>query len=376
MDNLSDANPFVPGRGQFPPYLAGREAEQGALKELLAYLNAGRGAPGEAVLSGPRGNGKTVLLRWFQKEIEAADSGVDVVLLTPDEISSVDKLATALVPPRRFASLRPDSLALSVGIGKLGWELDASPGSLTALLTARCQRRPLVLLLDEAHTLDRDIGRALLNASQRVSAEAPFLLVLAGTPGLPKHLNTMSATFWSRATKLGIGPLDEAAGAAALSRPFAAMTPAVDFAESALRYVVDESQGYPYFLQLWGAALWTATKGTGAARIDQAAVTDAGPAFRRERAAYYEDRREELERQSLLQLAAHVAATFHGRHTLRGRELNAVIGAVAEDASRDHALRRRDDLAAVGYVWKPPEAPDLWQPGIPSLMDYIQKHAA
>ena len=63
-------------------------------------------------------------------------------------------------------------------------------------LTARCSRRPLVLLLDEAHTLESEVGRALLNASQAVSSEAPFLLVMAGTPGLQPRLNTMSATVW------------------------------------------------------------------------------------------------------------------------------------------------------------------------------------
>ncbi len=372
MDNLPSANPFVPGRGQIPPYLAGRDAEQSALKDLLAYLNVGRGAPREAVLSGPRGNGKTVLLRWLQKEIEAANSELEAILLTPDEISSVDQLATALVPPRRFATLLPDSFALSVGIGKLGWDLAAAPGSLTALLTARCRRRPLVLLLDEAHTLDGSVGRSLLNASQRVSSEAPFLVVLAGTPGLHAHLNTMSATFWSRAAKLGIGPLDKAAAAAALTRPFSAMTPAVDFVESTLRHVLEEGQGYPYFLQLWGAAIWTAAKGTGAERIDETVVADARPAFKRERTAYYEDRREELEAQDLIQVAAHVAATFDGRDILRGRELNAAISAVTGAQSQYDILRCRERLATVGFVWKPPESPDLWQPGIPSLMDYIQ----
>ena len=375
MGNESPANPFVPGRGQLPPYLAGRSIEQNALMGLLGYVNAGRGAPRDAVLSGPRGNGKTVLLRWFQKDIESDKSGAEVIALTPDEFSSVDGLATALAPPRRFASLVPDSLSLSIGVGRLGWELGEAPGSLTALLTARCRERPLVLLLDEAHTLDPDIGRTLLNASQRVAAEAPFLLVLAGTPGLQAHLNTMSATFWSRATKLGIGPLDETAGAAALSRPFAALSPSVEFAESALRQVVEESQGYPYFLQLWGAALWETTWNRGTTRIDEAIIGDTGAAFRRERVAYYEDRREELERQNLLQLAARVADAFDGQETLRGRELNAAIRAATEDESGDDTLQRRDSLAAVGYIWKPPEAPDLWQPGIPSLMDYIQTHA-
>ena len=52
------------------------------------------------------------------------------------------------------------------------------------LLTARCRRRPLATLADEAHTLDLEVGRTLLNASQRVRDKAPFLLVLAGTPGM------------------------------------------------------------------------------------------------------------------------------------------------------------------------------------------------
>lgn len=376
MDSPSPVNPFVPGRGQLPPYLAGRDVEQGELKDLLAYVYARRGTPRDAVLSGPRGNGKTSLLRWFQQEIEAGKPDVDVVWMTPDEVSSLDRLATALVPPRRFASLRPRALSLSIGVGKLGWKLGAAPGSLTTLLTARCRERRLVLLLDEAHTLQEDVGRALLNASQRVAAEAPFLLVMAGTPGLQARLNTMSATFWSRATKLGIGRLGEAAAAAALTRPLAALTPAIAFAETALRQVTEESQGYPYFLQLWGAALWKAATSSGAVRIDEALVADAKREFGRQRMAYYEDRREELERQNLLDPATRVAVAFDDQRTLRGRELNAAIAPATGGVSAEQALQYRDRLAGVGYVWKPPDAPDVWQPGIPSLMDYIKTHAA
>ena len=62
-----------------------------------------------------------------------------------------------------------------------------------AELTARCRKRPLAVLLDEAHTLDLEVGRTLLNTSQQVRDEAPFLLVLAGTPGLPAHLGSMNA---------------------------------------------------------------------------------------------------------------------------------------------------------------------------------------
>ena len=54
MELPSAPNPFVPGDGQMPPFLAGRELEQKALIGLLAYLRAGPGAPYNAVLSGPR----------------------------------------------------------------------------------------------------------------------------------------------------------------------------------------------------------------------------------------------------------------------------------------------------------------------------------
>ena len=61
-------------------------------------------------------------------------------------------------------------------------------------------------------------------------ANAPFLLVLAGTPGLPAHLSTMNASFWSRLGKgrLGIGLLSDAAARAALVEPLAAHGVGID----------------------------------------------------------------------------------------------------------------------------------------------------
>ena len=211
MPEQPPINPFVPGRGVLPPCLAGRNAEQDELMRLFAYVRAGRGAPRDALLSGPRGNGKTVLLRWLEREIEAAGK-VDVVWRTPSDLPSLDALATALVPPARFRSLLPDTLSVSIGIGRLGWELGGNPGTLAELLTVRCAHRPLVILLDEAHTLDEGVGRALLNAGQSVAAAAPFLLALAGTPGLTLHPDRMSATFWNRARHIGVGLLDEGRG--------------------------------------------------------------------------------------------------------------------------------------------------------------------
>ena len=109
-----------------------------------------------------------------------------------------------------------------------------STSPLTRLLVERCRQRPLVLLLDEAHTLNRDIGQALLNASQTVSAEAPFMLVIAGTPGLQAHPNAMSATFWSRGKQIGVGLLDEASATEALTQPLAEQEPPIVIDDAAL----------------------------------------------------------------------------------------------------------------------------------------------
>ena len=339
---------------------------------ILAYVEAGRGAPRDVVLWGPRRNGKTVLLRWFQREVEARDNQIDLLWRAPSDLPSVDALATALVPPRRFKSVLPDTLK-------------ANPGTLAELLTVRCGERPLVVLVDEAHTLDPVVGQALLNASQSASGVAPFLLVLAGTPGLETRLHAMSATFWDRAEQLAIGLLDQAASAAALTRPFGAESPSVTFEEAALRQVLNDSQCYPYFLQLFGSALWEIVVGGGKKTIDESVVADASAAFDEKKGTYYRHRRNELQRAGLLRLAAALADAFGERATMSQAEVDeAIIRAQtdvlpetpgnthgAESLDPTSPIRVRDHLAAVGYVWNPPGEGDVWRPGIPSLMRHI-----
>lgn len=371
----SALNPFVPGRGVLPPYLAGREAEKRTLKGILDYVEAGRGAPRDVVLSGPRGNGKTVLLRWFQAEVERLDGGIEVLWRTPSDLPTVDALATSLVPPGRFKSLLPDSLSTSLGVGRVGWELGDNPGTLAELLTLRCRQRPLVVLLDEAHTLGPEVGQALLNASQSAAALAPFLLVLAGTPGLAPQLSAMSATFWDRAEQVGIGLLDTTAAAEALTRPFDAEVPPVTFDAAALAHAVEASQCYPYFLQLVGAALWDVATTSGDRIIDDDVVTQAARTFDQSRGTYYHHRRNELEREGLLDVASELARAFNGRDRMIQAEVDAAIAAARPKSRRpgDHAeaIRIREDLAAVGFVWNPPGERDMWRPGIPSLMAHI-----
>ena len=377
MDGIPAVSPFVPGHGSLPPYLSGRDEECESLLSLLAYLHGGRGAPRDAVLIGPRGNGKTALLRWFEREIDKEGGAIDVVWLTPNEILGLDALANVLAPCDRFDSLRSEVLSMSIGVGKWGWELGDQPASLTRLLRARCSRQPLVVLLDEAHNLGTEIGTILLNASQSVAAEAPFLLVLAGTPNLTAHLNSLSATFWSRATQIGIGRLEPIAAGEAVARPLAAQEPPIAISDDALADVVGESEGYPYFLQLWGDALWRAAHREGRTHIDQWLVAKAKGAFDKQRSIYFDDRRRELKAQALLPVAIQVAAAFRDCATLADANLDRVVAAtLGTEPQFREVLRLQTGLADLGYIWSPPGEANRWQPGIPSLMRYVEAYEA
>ena len=95
---------FLPGDGKILPHLAGREAAQTLLRKYLGWLQRREDIPHNVTLLGPRGNGKTALLRWLEREA-LATGGVDVAWLTPNKIRDLDKLANALAPPGLFTSL-------------------------------------------------------------------------------------------------------------------------------------------------------------------------------------------------------------------------------------------------------------------------------
>ena len=109
-------------------------------------------------------------------------------------------------------------------------------------LRVRCRKKAVVVLLDEAHTLGPKSAGHCSTPGQRVRGEAPFLLVLAGTPGLPAHLGTMNASFWSRLGqgRLGIGLLSEAAAREALVEPLAAHGTGID--PSLMTHVFDHAK--------------------------------------------------------------------------------------------------------------------------------------
>ena len=148
----------------------------------------------------------------------------------------------------------------------------------------------------------------------------------------------------------------------------------MDADADALNAVVKDSQCYPYFIQVWGRALWQQHLATGATRLT-AAHADA---VRAEVAArvtdYYEDRYLELDRSGWLAVAEGVAARYQTVPTLTYAELkSAVAESLVPNAAPEQMQAALAGLQRLGFVWQPPGQlpPVRYEPGIPSLMAYV-----
>lgn len=358
---------FTPGTSM-PPHLAGRERERRLLSRYLSDLKVGKAPPSDVLLVGPRGSGKTALLLWF---VEACRKDrVDFVhVAAPSDIKTAQELRNTLLPAGRIGRARSASLSwLGVKVELGPPQSESKKEAFMERLAARCARNPRVVLVDEAHTLDRDVGQYLLNLSQYVR-KAPFLLVLAGTPGLPAHLRTMDASFWDRSRQLGIGRLSHEAAKAALQKPLAKHEKSID--EEALDDVANHSQRYAYFIQIWGDELWEICRNT-ETPLTLASVAEARDEVEKRMNDYYHQRYQELEERGLLKAARVVAPLFQGDMdaTATDREVDAALATIHKnDTDR---LGVREKLNELGYIWCPPGQKSIvWHAGIPSLMQHI-----
>ena len=370
MTLLEVSGPFRPGPGGLPPFLAGRESEQALFESLLALLDRRGAPPSEIILYGPRGNGKTALLAWMEQEVGSV-AGVDALKITPSEFDTGTEIAEILLSESRSDTARPAEFAVRGVTRRPG--ANAPAPRIRSVLENRSAKRPLILLLDEAHTLDPRVGQELLNAARSVGRTHPFLLVLAGTPNLRAHLGTMGASFWNRSRKLRIGRLDESAAADAIRRPLESDDLAIS--DEALAHIVRESDGYPYFLQIWGAAVWNrvaADPAVSRRRLTTADTEACQAVFESERTDYYNDRYDELKKIRLLRPARAVAEAFETQDRVSDSELEAAIRRGLEADAADEAVETAaEHLRHLGFVWRAGATLD-WEPGIPSLMDYIR----
>ena len=387
---------FAPGAGMTPPVLAGREREKAVIIEALEDLGEGYNPTANIALIGPRGNGKTALLRWAEAHVDECEGKVQCIILNPDSFSSHSDLVEALADHGMLATLLGEGYSGSINLLGSGISLSqqASPKKLLRpVLKKKCSNGGLALLVDEAHTLHHnpEVARAFFNDAQALAGEGrPLLLILAGTPDTSSRLNGIEATFWNRLEKIGIGLLDMAASREALRAPLERMGYRIE--SDTLDQAADAAQRYPYFIQVVGKELYRSAKAepgklADGDRIGGAILEQALNAFRIARNAYYADRYSELRAGGILSSAEAVARLFVAQKTISisANEIESAIDRSIDKKLEDRAkasggiepaLWVEANLRNVGFIWSQFGNEDRCEPGIPSLMNYVIDRAA
>ena len=390
MTSTRRGNPFRPGDGQRPPYLAGRENEQNQIREILADMADGASPAANMVMYGPRGMGKTVLLHWLKDELRGykkprifhkKSNQVRTCSTTANKLATPAKMWTFLLSEETLAervlggettagvkagTSAADIVSAEAFIAKTWKEKEPTDGVLLNALISQCKKNPLVALVDEAHTMEPGLCRSLLNLSQKVREKAPFLLVLAGTPGLAHFLNTVGASFVERSTKMGIARLDVQATADAIVKPL--NEHGIEIDADALEDVVEDSQHYPYFIQLWGAALWDLAKQKDLQKLTAQEIAEVETKVEKIRSNFYGERRETLSDLGLLPAAVAIATLFQDTETTT---MDRLIEIIADNSHTTQSVNEHlRTLVRHEFIWKPPDT-DLYEAGIPSLMTYV-----
>jgi hypothetical protein len=277
-------NPYAPGAGTPPPELAGREELREAARVALARIRAGR--PGKSLLMvGLRGVGKTVLLDKMREDAEVA--GLRTIRIEAPENRS---LPAILAPQLRIALLElsrdekakdlaqralrglagfAKALKLKYQDIEVGFDFEPEPGladngdlehDLQALLevagsAAQKAGTALVLFVDELQYVEEEQLASLITALHRTAQRGlPVALIGAGLPQLPGKMGRAKSYAERLFDFPRLGPLPAGAAATAIAEP--AREQGVEFQPEALQRIIDQTQGYPYFLQEWGKHAW------------------------------------------------------------------------------------------------------------------------
>lgn len=276
-------NPYNPGSGVPPRFLAGREAEIRGFDLLVTRTELSMPAR-PMVLSGLRGVGKTVLLNrlkgiashhgWLTVKLEGrpGESGardIRKALARELQVASRRYVSQIGLDPMKALLRTVTSFSATIGIEGVSLGVDVDPARArtghididlqdvvedvgTAL---RSLRKGFAVFIDEMQDVDDDLLAALVTVQHHaVQNELPFFVTGAGLPNLPARL----ADARSYAERLfdyrQIGQLDLDQAAESFAVP--ASQVGQSFTDEALSSLLEASGRYPYFIQEFGSAIW------------------------------------------------------------------------------------------------------------------------
>lgn len=286
MNSAGFKNPYRPGAGHMPPYLAGREREYEEFDRLLEQEEILE----NPVLTGLRGVGKTVLLETFKPKAiekgwlwatadlsESASIGENALaerLLA--DLALITSSATTTDPASRHevgftASAQPKEVPLSHDVlveiysrtpGLTADKIKATLEFAWEHLRVQGQHR-VIFAYDEAQNLADHASReqfplsVLLDVFQSIQAKGiPFMLVLAGLPTLfPKLVD--ARTYAERMFRvMTLTRLSDDESREAILKPIEVAECPLKLAPRSVELIIHESAGYPYFIQFIGREVY------------------------------------------------------------------------------------------------------------------------
>jgi len=273
-------NPFRPGAGQPPPYLAGREHERIEFKNLLNQQPILK----NVLITGLRGVGKTVLLEslkpiasengWFWAGNDLSESSsISEESLALRIITDISTLVSSFTigekEIKKIGFNAPiEKVDLKLNFATLTQIYQSTPGLVTdklknlldvvwQIVSINTKVKGIVLAYDEAQILKDKAQEKqyplslLLEVIQYLQRrEIPYLLVLTGLPTLYPNLIEARTYAERMFTIITLEKLSDEESKKAIQNPIKKVKDCpVTFSEYGISEIIKYSNGYPYFIQ-------------------------------------------------------------------------------------------------------------------------------
>ena len=277
-------NPFNPGEGVMPPYLAGRDGVMGAFAQMVQRIRDGQAE--NMLVHGLRGVGKTVLMNTFNKMCVEnnllpinmahfnkkrsepavfAQTLKDVTRVSIETFSRLEKTKRTFLATVKYT--RPKSKGAP---GLVYHEPSYDPDEATPYeyhlqnyllknweIIERSEYAGAVLLFDEFHAV-RDVPKKswyVLTDFVGVLAEVQkegcgYFAILSGLPTLKFCVHEARPYSERMFRLLGVGRLGPDDARKAVAEPL--RDSKYRFSADLIEEVVRDTGGYPYFLQFFG----------------------------------------------------------------------------------------------------------------------------
>ena len=283
-------NPYRPGAGLMPTYLAGRQPDIAEMENLFGALCLN--IPTQSVIfSGLRGVGKTVLINKLQEiaeekgifckhiEVEERNDFISQIASCSQaflrKISTVEKFKSLIQKPldavkALVVSFDPDNKVFSLSLQEK--ELYTSTNLVQSLTdvfttlgeTAAKTNSPICFFIDEIQYMKKEELSALIAALHRANQLGyPVMLVGAGLPKIYSMLSEVKSYSERLFNYKEIGSLDMDQCRDAICKPAKKLD--VSYDEAAVEKIIDITKGYPFFVQQLCQIVFQKKKGN---RID------------------------------------------------------------------------------------------------------------